>query len=130
MQSDPKIGVCSGTRGAPPAFASLLHTATDMPNEKKIELRNDQRQSAFLLLWGKLVDGKLPHGVFQEIAEIFGVNATTISRLWRKISKKIEEELELSDDDEDEGKDKTMAIITKPALYTTRRYLRGRKHVG
>ena len=74
MQSDPKIGVCSGTRGAPPAFASRTLQQT-CPMKKKIELRNDQRQSAFLLLWGKLVDGKLPRGALQEIAEIFGFKA-------------------------------------------------------
>ena len=62
-----------------------------MVRKKKVELSSNNRQSAFLILWNKLEDGRLPHGALGEVAEFFSVDRTTISRLWRAVKNKIDE---------------------------------------
>jgi hypothetical protein len=61
-----------------------------MERKKKLELSLNNRQSAFLLLWNKLEDGRLPHGAIGEVAEFFSVDRSTISKLWRALKNKID----------------------------------------
>jgi hypothetical protein len=62
-----------------------------MPAVKKSELSTNNRQSA--------KKGVLPPGVILEVASLFSVNKTTISRLWRAIKNKIENAVNNQDGD-------------------------------
>jgi hypothetical protein len=62
-----------------------------MVRKKKLELSLNNRQSAFLILWSKVEDGRLPHGALRNAANFFSVDISTISRLWRGVKNKIEE---------------------------------------
>jgi hypothetical protein len=57
--------------------------------KKKLELSLNNRQSAFLILWSKVEDGRLPHGALRSAANFFLVDTTTISRLWRGVKNKL-----------------------------------------
>jgi len=85
--SDFKIPLCSKTLRDP---QFLLHQSI-MDRKKKLELSLNNRQSAFLILWSKLEDGRLPHGELLDVANFFSVNKSTISRLWRTVNNKIDE---------------------------------------
>jgi hypothetical protein len=60
--------------------------------KKKLELSlGNNRQSAFLILWSKVEDGRLPHGALCSATIFFGGHYMTISRLWRGVKKKLDE---------------------------------------
>jgi hypothetical protein len=59
--------------------------------KKKLELSLNNQQSAFLILWSKVEDGRLPHGALRSAANFFSVDITTISRLWRGVKNKLDE---------------------------------------
>jgi hypothetical protein len=62
-----------------------------MVRKKKLELSLNNRQSAFLILWSKVENGRLPHGALRDAANFFSVDITTISRLWRGVKNKIDD---------------------------------------
>lgn len=61
-----------------------------MVRKKKLELSLNNRQSAFLILWSKMENGRLPHGSLRDAANFFSVDVSTISRLWRGVKNKID----------------------------------------
>jgi hypothetical protein len=71
-----------------------------MPAVKKSELLTNNRQSAFRILWSKAENGALPPGVILEVASLFSVHKTTISRLWRALKNKIDNAVNNQDGDE------------------------------
>jgi len=106
------------------------NSSPTMSSETKYqELTQNQRQSAFLLLWGKRKDGALPRGSCVEIAKIFNVHRSTISTLWREINSKIQNKKEKMGFHHDDylWPGKLMEIITDPTLYLSTKYARGRK---
>jgi hypothetical protein len=92
-----------------------------MVRKKKLELSSNNRQSAFLVLWNKLEDGRLPHGALREVAEFFSVDRATISRLWRAVKNKIDEAV-----NNQNGKD----VNIEKLLISSRLYKSGQKSTG
>jgi hypothetical protein len=94
-----------------------------MPAVKKLELSTNNRQSAFLILWSKAENGVLPPGVILEMANLFSVNKTTISRLWHAIKNKMDNAVNNQDGDEP-GED------VENLLCDTHFFESGRKQTG
>ena len=86
-----------------------------------MELSSNNRQSAFLILWNKLEDGRLPHGALGEVADFFSVDRTTISRLWRAVKNKIDEAVNNQNGEE---------VDIDKLLISSRLYESGRKSTG
>jgi hypothetical protein len=68
----------------------FLHRSI-MVRKTKLEMSANNRQSAFLILWNKQENGRLPPGSAREVAEFFGVDRSTISYLWRQLKNKIDD---------------------------------------
>ena len=92
-----------------------------MERKKKLELSLNNRQSAFLVLWNKLEDGRLPHGAIGEVAEFFSVDRSTISRLWRAVNNKIDDAVNNPNGEE---------VDIERLLITRQFYESGRKGIG
>jgi hypothetical protein len=115
--SDFKIPLSSKTLRDPPF---LLHQSI-MVRKEKLELSLYNRQSAFLILWSKLEDGRLPHGSLRDAAIFFNVDISTISRLWRSIKNKIDEAVNNQDGEQVEVED----LLTDIKFFES-----GRKQTG
>lgn len=94
-----------------------------MVRKKKLELSINNRQSAFLILWSKLEDGRLPRGSAREVAEFFSVDRSTISRMWREIKIKIDDALNNQNGEQVDVE----ALLTDIRFYESGRKLSGRK---
>ena len=68
----------------------IFFPQSTMPGVKSAELSTNNRQSAFLILWTKQDEGRLPPGALQEVANLFSVDRSTIHRLWRALKNKID----------------------------------------
>lgn len=52
---------------------------------KERELNEKERLKVFCFVQARVEDGKVPHGVFTEVAERFGLARTTVSRIYRRL---------------------------------------------
>ena len=90
------------------------------PTKKNMTI--SQRMACFLLMFDRSKDGAPPHGIFREMAAIFGVNSGTISNLWRETSKKIDEKLKEDENDSPHKIDVFRLIVEE--IFWERPFLR------
>ena len=94
-------------------------------NNKKKELSTNNRQAAFLVLWSKQQSGDLKDGSFGEVAKLFGVHKSTISRLWRAMNKKIEDNM-LEAGEAGDGEFNVNQLLTDMEFFRSGKFNRGR----
>ena len=94
-----------------------------MDRIKGSELSTDSRKSAFLLLWHRREDGRPAHGSFREVALRSDGDKSTITRLWRAVSKKIDDHV----NNEDGEPVEVEKLVTDIRLYENNRKQRGSK---
>ena len=93
--------------------------------QQEKELSTNNRQAAFLVLWSKQQSGDLKDGSFGEVAKLFGVHKSTISRLWRAMNKKIEDNM-LEAGEAGDGEFNVNQLLTDMEFFRSGKFNRGR----
>ena len=84
---------------------ALVPPVAGPPVRQRVNLSRDDRKAAYFMLLGMADGEELYRGAISTVADLFGVNRSTIIRLWREVRRRALSNQNLQPGDEEEAVD-------------------------